>query len=104
VTGVGFLGTGVIVRNNKGRHVHGLTTAGCVWVAACIGATFGCAECQIVSWVLHSFSSFCFLAGRSRNQFTGAGRARNRVTSRSRRSTKRGCLARCLAPYYGRII
>jgi putative Mg2+ transporter-C (MgtC) family protein len=48
VTGVGFLGTGVIVRNNKGRHVHGLTTAACVWVAACIGAGCGCAECQIV--------------------------------------------------------
>src|SRR5262245_55541594 len=48
-------------------------------------------------WVLHSFSSFWFLADRSRNQLTGAGRARNRVTSRSRRSTKRGCLARCLA-------
>src|SRR5215475_13671664 len=61
-------------------------------------------------WVLHSFSSFWFLADRSRNQLTGAGRARNRVTSRSRRSTKRGCLARCLAhtsvfgAYYGRII
>jgi len=48
VTGIGFLGTGVIVRNNKGRQVHGLTTAACVWVAACIGAACGCAECQIV--------------------------------------------------------
>jgi putative Mg2+ transporter-C (MgtC) family protein len=44
VTGVGFLGAGVIVRNNKGRHVHGLTTAACVWVAACIGAACGCAD------------------------------------------------------------
>ena len=49
VTGVGFLGAGVIVRNNKGRHVHGLTTAACVWVAACIGAACGCAEWQIVA-------------------------------------------------------
>ena len=48
MTGIGFLGTGVIVRNNKGRQVHGLTTAACVWVAACIGAACGCAECQIV--------------------------------------------------------
>ena len=38
VTGVGFLGAGVIVRNSKGHHVHGLTTAACVWVTACIGA------------------------------------------------------------------
>jgi len=49
VTGIGFLGTGVIVRNNKGRQVHGLTTAACVWVAACIGAACGCAEWQIVA-------------------------------------------------------
>jgi putative Mg2+ transporter-C (MgtC) family protein len=50
VTGLGFLGAGVIVRNNKGRHVHGLTTAACVWVAACIGAACGCAQWQIVAF------------------------------------------------------
>ena len=48
VTGVGFLGAGVIVRSNKGHHVHGLTTAACVWVTACIGAACACAEWQIV--------------------------------------------------------
>jgi putative Mg2+ transporter-C (MgtC) family protein len=48
VTGVGFLGAGVIVRSYKSRHVHGLTTAACVWVTACIGATCACAEWQIV--------------------------------------------------------
>ena len=41
VTGIGFLGAGVIVRNNMGKQVHGLTTAACVWLTACIGA--GCA-------------------------------------------------------------
>jgi putative Mg2+ transporter-C (MgtC) family protein len=48
VTGVGFLGAGVIVRSNKGHHVHGLTTAACVWVTACIGAACACAEWQVV--------------------------------------------------------
>src|ERR1700719_1694351 len=48
VTGVGFLGAGVIVRNSKGHHVHGLTTAACVWVTACIGAACAVAEWQIV--------------------------------------------------------
>jgi putative Mg2+ transporter-C (MgtC) family protein len=48
VTGVGFLGAGVIVRNGKGHHVHGLTTAACVWVTACIGAACAVAEWQIV--------------------------------------------------------
>jgi len=47
MTGVGFLGAGVIVRNSKG-HVHGLTTAACVWVTACIGAACAVAEWQIV--------------------------------------------------------
>jgi putative Mg2+ transporter-C (MgtC) family protein len=37
VTGIGFLGAGVIVRNEQGRHVHGLTTAACVWLTACYG-------------------------------------------------------------------
>jgi putative Mg2+ transporter-C (MgtC) family protein len=41
VTGIGFLGAGVIVRNSMGKQVHGLTTAACVWLTACIGA--GCA-------------------------------------------------------------
>jgi putative Mg2+ transporter-C (MgtC) family protein len=48
VTGVGFLGAGVIVRNSKGHLVHGLTTAACVWVTACIGAACAIAEWQIV--------------------------------------------------------
>ena len=48
MTGVGFLGAGVIVRNSKGHHAHGLTTAACVWVTACIGAACAVAEWQIV--------------------------------------------------------
>src|SRR5438132_3101455 len=37
VTGIGFLGAGVIIRN-RSSHIHGLTTAACVWITACIGA------------------------------------------------------------------
>ena len=48
VTGVGFLGAGVIVRSEKGHHVRGLTTAACVWVTACIGAACAIAQWQIV--------------------------------------------------------
>ena len=44
VTGIGFLGAGVIVRSNDGDHVHGLTTAACVWLTACIGAGCGASE------------------------------------------------------------
>ena len=38
VTGIGFLGAGVIIRSEKGKHVHNLTTAACVWLTACAGA------------------------------------------------------------------
>ena len=48
LTGIGFLGVGVIVRNNEGQHVHGLTTAACVWVTACLGVTCAVAEWRIV--------------------------------------------------------
>ncbi|HYF57582.1 MAG TPA: MgtC/SapB family protein [Burkholderiaceae bacterium] len=39
VTGVGFLGAGVIFRD--GFSVRGLTTAACVWVVSSIGMLFG---------------------------------------------------------------
>jgi putative Mg2+ transporter-C (MgtC) family protein len=39
VTGVGFLGAGVIL--TRGHHVVGLTTASVIWVLAAIGATIG---------------------------------------------------------------
>src|SRR6516164_11629314 len=42
------LGAGVIIRSEKGHHVHGLTTAACVWVAACVGAACAIAQWQIV--------------------------------------------------------
>jgi putative Mg2+ transporter-C (MgtC) family protein len=41
VTGIGFLGAGVIVHRERGRKVHGLTTAATVWVAAAAGILCG---------------------------------------------------------------
>ena len=40
MTGVGFLGAGVIIRNARG-HVTGLTTAATIWVSAVMGALCG---------------------------------------------------------------
>src|SRR4029078_589255 len=48
VTGIGFLGAGVIVRGEKGKHVHNLTTAACVWLTACIRAACGVSHCALV--------------------------------------------------------
>lgn len=48
VTGIGFLGAGVIVRNERGKRVHGLTTAACVWLTACAGAASGLGHWDLV--------------------------------------------------------
>ena len=41
ITGVGFLGAGVILHSVNDKRVHGLTTAAAVWVAALFGAGCG---------------------------------------------------------------
>ena len=48
VTGIGFLGAGVIIRSEKGKHVHNLTTAACVWLTACVGAACGVGEWRLL--------------------------------------------------------
>ena len=49
VTGIGFLGAGVIVRTEKGKRVHNLTTAACVWLTACVGMASGVGEWRLLS-------------------------------------------------------
>ncbi len=43
VTGIGFIGAGVVLRDPKG-HVHGLTTAAAVWSIASVGVIAGSAR------------------------------------------------------------
>lgn len=47
LTGVGFLGAGVVLRNPYGRRVHGLTTAASVWMTAALGIA-----CALAAWPL----------------------------------------------------
>jgi putative Mg2+ transporter-C (MgtC) family protein len=47
LTGIGFLGAGVILRTQNGQTVHGLTTAASIWMAACIGCACGCGAWMI---------------------------------------------------------
>jgi len=56
VTGIGFLGAGVIIR--EGFSVRGLTTAACLWVAAAIGMASGAGQyvVAIATTVLALFS------------------------------------------------
>ena len=41
ITGIGFLGAGVIVHDSSTERVRGLTTAASIWVTASIGVTCG---------------------------------------------------------------
>ena len=41
VTGIGFLGAGVIVKGGSKLHVHGMTTAAAIWVTAALGISCG---------------------------------------------------------------
>ena len=48
LTGVGFIGAGVILRDRKGITVHGLTTAASVWVTASLGIASALAAWPVV--------------------------------------------------------
>jgi putative Mg2+ transporter-C (MgtC) family protein len=47
MTGVGFVGAGVIMRNATGDKIQGLTTAAAVWITAALGAICGIGEWKI---------------------------------------------------------
>ncbi len=59
LTGIGFLGAGVIIRDSDG-HVSGLTTAATIWVSAVLGTL-----CGLGYWLLVGVSTvliMCVLA------------------------------------------
>jgi len=49
LTGIGFLGAGVILRPHTDGRVHGLTSAACAWATACLGLVCGLAAWPIVA-------------------------------------------------------
>jgi putative Mg2+ transporter-C (MgtC) family protein len=48
LTGIGFLGAGVIIHREHHSRVHGLTSAACTWLTACVGITCGAGYWRIV--------------------------------------------------------
>lgn len=44
ITGLGFLGAGVIIREQHSQKIMGLTTAASIWSCALIGASFGAGQ------------------------------------------------------------
>jgi putative Mg2+ transporter-C (MgtC) family protein len=52
LTGIGFLGAGVIFRADHNLRVHGLTSAACTWLTACVGILCGAGQWRIIAVAL----------------------------------------------------
>jgi putative Mg2+ transporter-C (MgtC) family protein len=48
LTGIGFLGAGVIIHRENRSRVHGLTSAACTWLTACFGIVCGAGYWRIM--------------------------------------------------------
>ncbi|MBJ7405170.1 MAG: MgtC/SapB family protein [Bradyrhizobium sp.] len=63
LTGIGFLGAGVIVHESDRFRVRGLTSAACTFLAACLGITCGAGQWKIVLTAL-AFTFVLLTIGR----------------------------------------
>ncbi len=52
ITGVGFLGAGVIIKDAMSNQIHGLTTAVTIWLTACLGIVCGLGAWRVVAVAL----------------------------------------------------
>ena len=52
ITGIGFLGAGVIIHHERERRIEGLTTAASIWVAAGLGAACGAGLLSLVVFAI----------------------------------------------------
>lgn len=62
VSGIGFLGAGMIIQNRG--ILHGVTTAAIVWVTACLGIVIGSGQ-----WVLSTIGCICIFLSTSIYRF-----------------------------------
>lgn len=68
ITGIGFLGAGVIIHNARGKRVQGLTTAASIWVTTLLGAALGAGQLAIGSIALVAIG-LVLLLGNSVERF-----------------------------------
>ncbi len=61
MTGISFIGAGVILRDSSARRVRGLTTAATVWVTAALGIACGLGAWRTV--VIAMILTFALLIG-----------------------------------------
>lgn len=60
VTGVGFLGAGIIYRNSSAGTSHGLTTAATVWCTAAVGVAIGLN--MFIIAIVSALALYCLLS------------------------------------------
>jgi len=65
LTGIGFLGAGVIVRAEHHFRIRGLTSAACTWLAACAGIACGIGQWRIVAVALAITFAILTVGGRA---------------------------------------
>lgn len=84
LTGIGFLGAGVIVHSGRHFRVRGLTSAACTWLAACIGIVCGLGQWRLVAVALAITFFILTFGGRIEDWLHDklAGEDKTRVTPR----------------------
>ena len=63
ITGLGFLGAGVIIHEQRSRKIHSLTTAASLWACALIGATFGAGKYALGALAIGSILLILLIGG-----------------------------------------
>ena len=63
ITGLGFLGAGVIIHEQSSQKIHGLTTAASLWACALIGAAFGAGKFALGLLTLGAILLTLFIGG-----------------------------------------
>lgn len=69
ITGVGFIGAGVILRPIGTEGVRGLTTASTIWVVACLGSACGAGEWPIALFAFLLMVVILVLGGPAERMF-----------------------------------
>ena len=64
LTGIGFLGAGVICAARHHHRVRGLTSAACTWLAACIGIVCGVGQWRVIGIALALAFTILIIGGR----------------------------------------
>ena len=64
LTGIGFLGAGVILHSEHHFRIRGLTSSACTWLTACIGILCGAGQWRIVAVSLAITFAVLMVGGR----------------------------------------